>query len=328
MAFLDRVLDATVVRSFDAAGFQRHSRRFDPSDLDVDLSHRNMVITGANSGLGYAAAEELGRRGARLWLLCRSEARAREAAESLVARTGNPHIVVVPCDLSDPRSVDAAAEHPSLPLRLDVLVHNAGVLPLERTVLPTGLELTLATNLVGPHRLTARLLPRLWHSAQETRDARIVHVSSGGMYTQKLDVGELANTQGSFDGAVAYARTKRAQVVLTELLAARWRGRGLRVSAMHPGWADTPGVRSSLPGFFRVMKGALRTPAQGADTTVWLAGSRTPPVPDGAFWFDRESVSPYLLPRTREAAEERERLWRRLNEWAGTTDQDFRSPRA
>lgn len=323
---LDALLDASVVRSFDASGFERHAASFDPADLDVDLSTRRVAITGANSGLGLATARALAARGAQLRLLCRSRARGEAALEALRGETGNPHLALVPCDLSDPASVDAAAEAllaEALPLH--VLVHNAGVLPAERHLLPTGLELTLATNLVGPHRLTARLLPALWRAAARG-DARLIHVSSGGMYTQRLDVDALANTRGAFDGAVAYARTKRAQVVLTQLLAARWAGTGLRVAAMHPGWADTPGVQDALPRFSSVMAGRLRTPAQGADTTVWLAARAQSPEPDGAFWFDRAPARTELLPGSDGDAAERTRLWTQLQAWAGTTEAELAPP--
>ncbi len=325
----DHVLDASVVRSFDASGFERHAARFVPGELDVDLSHRTVAITGANSGLGYATASALAARGARVLLLCRSVERGEAARETLARATGSSALELVPCDLSNPESIDEAAKVVTASVsRLDVLVHNAGVLPPERQVLQTGLELTLATNLVGPHRLSARLLPVLWRSAAETRDARLVHVSSGGMYTQKLDVERLANLRGSFDGAVAYARTKRAQVVLTEQLAKRWSGTGLRVYAMHPGWADTPGVQTSLPGFSKVMKGSLRNAEQGADTTVWLSARAVPPEPSGSFWFDRSIAPTTLLPLTRETPRERQLLWERLNEWAGTQDADFARPAA
>ena len=90
------------------------------------------------------------------------------------------------------------------------------------------------------------------------------------MYTHKLRVDDLQSERREFDGPTVYARTKRAQVILTELWAEQLAGTGVVVHAMHPGWADTPGVRSSLPRFYKVTRPLLRTPAQGADTIVWL----------------------------------------------------------
>ena len=123
--------------------------------------------------------------------------------------------------------------------RLDVLVNNAGVLPPERAVTADGNELALATNVLGPFLLTNLLIPLLTASAP----ARVINVSSGGMYTQRLHVEDLQSTGEKFDGPTVYARTKRAQVILTELWAKRLAGTGVVVHAMHPGWADTPGRR-------------------------------------------------------------------------------------
>ena len=117
------------------------------------------------------------------------------------------------------------------------------------------------------------------------------------------------------NGVTAYAQTKRMQVVLTELLARRWAGAGIAVHAMHPGWADTPSVRSSIPRFWRVMRQRLRTPEEGADTIVWLAVA--PALPSGRFWFDRAPQPTHLLPLTTERPRDRARLWRTCRRLVG-----------
>ncbi len=309
---LDAVLDSSVVLSFDRNGYRRHARRFDPKDLEVDLSGKTALVTGANSGLGKAAALGLARLGARVVLLCRDEARGREARAELSRETGNCELEVVRLDVSDLGDVRrVAAALGSGPV--DVLVHNAGVLPDRPVATPDGLELTLATNLVGPFLLTSLLLPPL-----ERAGGRVVHVSSGGMYTQRLDVAELfRGGPEPFDGVIQYARTKRALVVLNELLAERLSGSGVRFSAMHPGWADTPAVRTSLPRFHAVTKGILRSPEEGADTVVWLAASAAGGGRSGLFWFDRSPVATTPVPGTRETVEERGKLWAALVESAG-----------
>jgi dehydrogenase/reductase SDR family protein 12 len=96
------------------------------------------------------------------------------------------------------------------------------------------------------------------------------------------------------------------------VLAEKWSqffGAGVSVYSMHPGWADTAGVRSSLPRFYRVTRRLLRTPEQGADTIVWLAVRQAPPAPSGAFWFDRQARAQHYLPWTREDPVAREMLW-------------------
>jgi dehydrogenase/reductase SDR family protein 12 len=108
---------------------------------------------------------------------------------------------------------------------------------------------------------------------------------------------------------VAYAETKRAQVVLSELWAEALRNTSVVVNAMHPGWAETPSVKTSLPRFHRVTRKILRTPAEGADTVVWLAASPRARESSGRFFFDREERRTHLLPFTRESEQERRDLW-------------------
>jgi dehydrogenase/reductase SDR family member 12 len=142
------------------------------------------------------------------------------------------------------------------------------------------------------------------------------------MYTQRIGGDDLQSARGEFDGATAYARAKRAQVILTELWARRLEGRGVVVHAMHPGWADTPGVETSLPRFYRLTRPLLRTPEQGADTIVWLGAADEPGRSTGRFWHDRRPRPTHLLPWTRETRQEREQLWARCAQplsWAQHT---------
>jgi hypothetical protein len=100
------------------------------------------------------------------------------------------------------------------------------------------------------------------------------------------------------------------QVVLAEELARVLRSESICVNSMHPGWADTPAVRTSLPRFWNTMQGRLRSPAEGADTLVWLAASPAVRGETGRFWFDRRPRSTHLLPWTREDARSRQALLR------------------
>ncbi len=311
MRVLDGLLDYSVVFSFDRTGFVRHQRRFVDGDLEVDLADRRCVVTGANSGLGLAAARGLAERGAEVVLACRHAGRGEAALESLRRDTGNTRLRLELVDMSSLASVRSFVSR--LKGRaLDVLIHNAGVLPRQRQLTADGLELTWATNVVGPFLATRLLQPQLTAAAQ----GRVIFVSSGGMYPQRLDLSDPAWDQRRFDGVKAYASTKRALVVLTELFAARLSASRVTVNSMHPGWADTPAVRSSLPRFHRITRAILRTAEQGADTILWLALCERLAQTSGRFWFDREAQATHKLPRTRERPGDRERLWSLLEQQA------------
>ncbi len=298
---LSRLLDPTIVFSFDRTGFARHAIGFDSADLARDLTGRHAVVTGANSGIGFETALALAERGAEVVLACRSEERGLAARDSIRNRTGNPRVTVERVDVSSLTDVQALADR-LRDRRLDVLVHNAGVLPDAREETADGLEQTFATHVAGPHLLTRELLPALARSD----DARVVWVSSGGMYTRRLDLRDPQWRSRRYDGVLAYADTKRMQVALAE----RWaEEHGPCVVSMHPGWADTPAVASSLPRFHRLAQGILRTPEEGADTVVWLAVAPRAKLESGGFYFDRRRRSAHLLPGTRESAEDREALW-------------------
>lgn len=299
----DALLDATVLFSFDRTGFRRHARAFAPDDLDVDLSGRVCLVTGANSGIGFETSQALAARGATVWMLCRDLRRGRQALARARTATGSSRLHLAHLDVSDLAAVRRfAAEF--APSQVDVLVHNAGVLPAQRLSSAEGHEITLATHVLGPWALTQALLPRL----RASRDARVVFVASGGMYTQRLSLDDCEWSRRPYDGVAAYAQTKRMQVVLAELLAQALAADGIAVNSMHPGWADTPAVRSSLPRFWKVMQRRLRSPVEGADTVVWLAASPAAHGRSGQFWFDRQPRPTHLLPWTREAAAERRAL--------------------
>ena len=301
---LSRVVDPLIVPSFDRNGFRIHRLAFRAEDLDVDLSGRRCLITGANSGIGFATAISLADLGADVVLLCRDQQRGEEAVEQIRARTGSSRVSLEIVDVSDLDSVrDAAARIDSGPV--DVLVHNAGVLPEIRVLTRDDLELTFATHVVGPFLLTKLLRSRL----EKSDGARVVWVSSGGMYTRRLNLDDPGWSRREYDGVTAYAETKRAQVVLSELWAEALQGGPVVVNAMHPGWADTPAVRSSLPGFHRITSRILRTPAEGADTVVWLAAAAKAGEETGRFFFDREVRRTHYLPFTEESEEDRRALW-------------------
>ena len=309
---VDGALELSVIGGFSRIGPLVRSR-IEHWTEPPSLAGRVCLVTGASSGLGLAASAGLARRGASLRLLVRDAGRGEEARRWITAESGNEDVRCELVDMSLRSSVQACAERLlAAGEPVHVLVHNAGVLPLERKQTCEGFELTFATNVLGPHLLTRLLRERLAASAP----ARVLFVSSGGMYLQRLDVDDLQSRQGEFDGPAAYSRSKRAEVVLAERWAEELAGSGVVVHAMHPGWANTPGIKGALPGFERIMRPLLRSPEQGADTIVWLAAAEEPALLTGRFWCDRHVRSTHRLSRTRETPVERERLWNALEAFA------------
>lgn len=301
---LDLFLDPTIVLSFDRTGFYRHALGFDPSELDVDLAGRRCLVTGANAGIGYETGRALADLGAEVVLLCRSKERGEAARASIRDETGNRNVAVELVDLSSQASIRrVAAVLARKPV--SVLIHNAGLLPDHRSITEDGLELTFATHVVGPHLLTKLLTDALCKQP----GSRVIWVSSGGMYTRRLNLDDVDWKKREYDGVMAYAETKRAQVVLSEMWSQRLRSKGIAVNAMHPGWADTPGVQTSIPTFHRITKSILRSPSEGADTVVWLAAAQRATEYHGQFFFDRSPRRTHLLPLTTEKKEDRRRLW-------------------
>lgn len=314
---LSLVVDPTIVLSFDRTGFWIHSLAFCGDDLEVDLTGRRILISGANSGIGYEAALALADLGAEVVLLCRSQERGESAANRIREISGNPRIAVEGMDLSRLASVRAAGER----LRrrpVDVLIHNAGLLPETRVETEDGFELTVATHVVGPFVLTHLLREAL----QASPNGRLIWVSSGGMYTQRLRLDDMNWHRRPYDGVRAYAETKRAQVVLAELWAEEFANTSVVSNAMHPGWVDTPGVQISLPTFHRITRSILRTPAEGADTILWLAACERAGKQSGQFFFDREPRRTHFLPTTRESEEDRRALWQFCWRQLGISDED------
>ncbi len=304
---IDTALDRTIAPGYGNIGLLiRRKLPGWPADAGR-MDGRTVLVTGAASGIGLAAVVEFARLGARVLGVVRSEERARDLTR-LVAEEDTTAAARVTPMAADVSSVEAvrdlarrvAADHE----RLDVLVNNAGVMPDERTETADGVELTFATHVVAPYVLTLELADLLAAAAP----GRVVNVTSGGMYAQRLAAHDLETREDAYAPKRVYARTKRAQMVLTEELAERLGPRGIVVHAMHPGWADTKGVRQWMPVFRAVTRPIIRTPAQGADTIVWLGGAQEPTRSNGLLWQDRRPRPTHLLGRTRESPADRQHL--------------------
>ena len=284
---IDAMLEYPIAPSFTRIGLEARRRLFDWRDVSTyDLTRRVIVVT------AVVVAE------------------LRES-------TGNPKVGAVVADMGDFGSVRRAAEEIlSVHDRIDVLIHNAGALTHHRSDAPDGTEATVASQVVGPFLLTCLLLERLRESAQ----ARVITMSSGGMYTAELTVDDLQMDADTYNGTKQYALAKRAQVTLNEMWAERVDQQSVVFHAMHPGWADTPGVEESLPTFRKIVGPLLRDADGGADTMVWLAADDGEPLATtGGFWLDRRVRPIHRFARTRrsDTPERRDELWEWVTERAG-----------
>ncbi len=275
----------------------------DPPRMDGQVA----IVTGAASGLGLAASQGFAALGATVHAVARSQERAEQAVAEIGAAVPGADLRPVACDVSSPRELAAmAATFVDPGQRLDVLVNNAGVMPGDRARSADGHELMFATHVLAPFALTSLLSDVLQRSAP----SRVINVSSGGMYSQSLPTEDFESEACSYSATKFYARTKREQVVITELWAERLQGSGVVVHAMHPGWADTQGVRVSLPRFSAITKPIIRTSEQGADTIVWLGAAAEPLKGTGEFWHDRRPrPTHYWLRASGESPQDRQQLW-------------------
>ncbi len=306
---VDAVIEAPVVTSFTKIGpFVR--RRLDHwRSLDsYDLTGRSVLVTGATSGLGKHTASRLAGLGAHVIVNGRDPHKTERVVESLQRSNPNAQFDVAIADLGELDQVrDLAARVTTLAPTLHALVHNAGALSAERRTNSAGIEITVASQVLGPFLLTDLLLPAL----SANQPGRVITVTSGGMYAAPLSVGELQMSPEDYGGTDQYARAKRAQVTLNEMWADRVPSRDVVFHTMHPGWADTPGVQTSLPRFRTIMGPLLRDLEDGADTIVWLAADDTAERSSGDLWLDRRQRSIHKLPDTRrsDTPERRARLW-------------------
>ncbi|MEU3727063.1 oxidoreductase [Streptomyces sp. NPDC031705] len=278
-------------------------------DAIPDQSGRLAVVTGANSGIGYATARALARRGAHVVLACRSEERGRTAVERLRTEIPGARAELRLLDLADLESVrrfagDWSHDHD----RLDLLVNNAGIamVPFSRTA--DGFESQFGVNHLGTFALTGLLLPHLLRAP----DPRVVTVSSEGQRFARFDLGNLDAERG-YRALFAYLRSKRANLYFAVELQRRAdaAGLGLRSMAVAPGLTRsnvlTGGANTARGRTYRaftrlLLRSAFRPTPEGAKTSLYAATVPGLPggsyvVPDGPLQLRGEPV-----PRGRERA--------------------------
>ena len=270
------------------------------------LNGKTAIVTGASSGIGRETALGLARQGARVVLACRNPAKAEAVRAALAAESGNKDLEVQVLDVASLASVRAfAAAFLASGRPLDVLVNNAGGWSMDRETSTDGFELIWATNVLGPELLTRLLLPALKAAGK----ARVVNVSStvaGG-----LDLDDVEFKKRPFSGFSAYSQAKQAGRMLTWALARELEGGGVTANALSPGLVKTElnrAVRGPMKLMFALMLPLMgKTPAQGADTSVWLASSPELEGVSGRF-YEKRKASPCAFSKDAAALERLQRL--------------------
>ena len=314
---VDGLLELSVIGSFSRVGSTIRRRLDGWTDPPPDaLAGRTVLITGPTSGLGRRVARDVAALGARVILVGRTREKLDAVRDELAADSGGDRYPTVVADLGTLGGVREVVDQViATESRLDVLVDNAGAIFPERRVGPDGMEATFALMVAGPFALTTGLLPLL-----RVSHGRVIAVTSGGMYTQSLDLEDLQSESGEWSGPAAYGRAKRAQTALIREWGRRFAGSGVTFDAMHPGWSDTPGLADSLPAFYNLMGPLLRTVEDGADTIIWLAAHPESAGWTGRLFLDRRTRPFDRAPMTRVSSAERRELWDRVVALTGAED--------
>ena len=267
------------------------------SKFKPDYRGQHWLVTGGSGGIGRHIALEAARAGATVTAVARSESKLA-ALKKDAAAAGIQGLDTECCDFT--LQTDTARLLQRLEAggrKIDVLMNNVGVLLDDLAVTSEGRESSFVSNLLSHYQLTEGLL-----RAKLLREpgATVINMTSGGGYNVPLMVPMLNVTDPQkYNGVVAYGFHKRAQIVLNQYWRNQYGARGIAFYVMHPGWADTDGVKRSLPRFRKILRSILRDEASGADTALWLAGTRPAQPEQELVWFDRAIRPAHMYERTK-----------------------------
>jgi NAD(P)-dependent dehydrogenase (short-subunit alcohol dehydrogenase family) len=253
------------------------------------VTGRTCMITGATSGIGRATALALARLGADLVLVCRDRGRADETVTEIRSATGNRNVEVMRADLSSQQAIrQLARDYLATDRPLHVLLNNAGVVNVRRTLTADGIETVFAVNHLASFLLTNLLLDRLTASAP----ARIVNVASDAHRFGTMNFDDLGGEK-SYRSMRIYGQSKLANIMFTYELARRLEGSGVTVNCLHPGAVAT-GLGKNNGGWATVVIGMLRpffrTPESGAATSIYLASAPQVDGVSGKYFSNRKEA--------------------------------------
>jgi len=263
-----------------------------------------ILITGATSGIGQAAAQALAAQGHEILIVGRNPAKTEGVAKQIREQTGNQAVHFLLADFSDLGQIRHLAEQVKTQFhKLDVLINNAGAYFNRRQRMNCGVENTFFVNHLAPFLLTNLLLDHLQDNA------RIINVASDAHQYGQLDLNDL-NFERSYFGFAAYGRSKLANILFTYELARRLSGSGVTVNALHPGGVATNIFSTDFWIFGPLFKGIVSlftlTPEQGADNTIYLASSPDVEGITGKYFVKRDAVPSSPLSYDKDLAK---RLW-------------------
>ena len=281
--------------SFTQVGYRWRSLSWDKFTPDYRGQH--WLVTGGSGGIGRHIVLEAARAGATVTAVARSEPKLAVLRED-ARQAGIQGVATECCDFtlqSDTarllRRLEGAGR------KFDVLVNNVGVLLDDLSVTAEGRESSFVSNLLSHYQLTEGLIRAGLLACPK---ATVINMTSGGGYNMPLMVAMLNVTDpAKYNGVFAYGFHKRAQIVLNQYWRDTYGSRGIAFYVMHPGWADTDGVKRSLPRFRKILRPILRDAAAGADTALWLAGTRPTQPEHELVWFDRAIRPAHVYDRTR-----------------------------
>src|SRR5450432_4119745 len=283
--------------------------------MNTSMQGRVVVITGATSGIGQVAAENLAAMGARVVQVARDRQRGHAALERLHERAPDVSPSIHYADLSRLSEMKRVGlEIAKVEPRIDVLINNAGAMFGSRQLTEDGLEQTFALNHMSYFVLANRLYDRL----RAATPARLINTASDAHKGQKLNFDDLQSLR-KYRGFSVYGRTKLCNILHASELAKRWAGSGVTANSLHPGFVHTRfggGVSGFLGIGFAVAKLFAITPEQGAETIVYLASSQDESVvkANGLYFNKCKVATPTAEARDAESAR---RLWEASEKLAG-----------
>lgn len=237
--------------------------------MNTDMSGKTVLVTGANTGIGFATAMELAGRGASLVMVCRTRERGKKAREEIIRASGSKTIELMVCDLASQKQIHTlAAEYKSRRDTLHVLINNAAVVPARRALTEDGIEMQFAVNHLAYFLLTNIFLDPLKAGAP----SRIVNVASGMHFRTSMDFNNLQAEKG-YKAMKQYGLTKLLNILFTYELARRLEGMGVTANCLSPGFTATDLGRDFSPFSRFIMKMMAQKKEEGARTVIYLATS-------------------------------------------------------